>query len=837
MKIYNPIGSKERLVEMFQRVNKIKLNEDLTINNTSNEVVENAFNQLKNNQLKIQNTNNQITDNESFVELNCVDESGNNINFKFRATSSQGEQEGVFNVDNVELIRFAQGKSDGSIFEIDESMLKQFNVQHKNELLEIVSNYVDFDEGKPETDDLYEEAIKLIDKVPYNNGTERLQKHKAYVDEKPTNSNVKVNSPELNKFVNEDDGIEPENQEDDPLAMPNDYDDEENIENDYDDVDKSYMGTLEVGDDEGTPEEQELFNQAFENLMARNKSSKNLNYYPTGPEIEREVERLSGLNKSQEPEDPYSHMAKGKKRVYPAWADKYLGENNLDVDNVEKRYFDKTSSEFKNKIIQKAVEIIDNKFGVKIFSMSKEEYNALVKNVANKIYQSCLMLQNEGEYPSSLEIPKVIEPKKNYPKEQKKRHKIKKLKVQENEEPVSDKNSGKSLNIGDVVTVDGIEGEFQVGVKRVEGKPFLMPFDMSTKKANPHFKIYLTTINSPNLTKVLDFSETEGGFMFENSVVEMSTYRNLNNVDINKHKAVLVHLWSGSPSGVKVALFVPATNNETNERIWTLYPKKPIGFVSYDMVNNPEYAYIEGSAAKEFLRQQGYKIKNDTKMIKRIQESEENDGMSLEPEIDNIEKLAQDREELGDQINGGLGDDKSPLEFEPEQIKLGMKVEMEHTDDPMIALEIALDHLTEDPKYYTVKDDPEASAQANASQEASSDEVNNHPLADILDSDGTEEDLTKNYVGKKGINRAIQNDDKDLTDELLGYKPKNVGEMDEEIVGSNGAESVVGGQSAVGNTDDEYKKYQEYEKKDFNTLPDNDKEEFFNLWKMYKKNQ
>lgn len=30
----------------------------------------------------------------------------------------------------------------------------------------------------------------------------------------------------------------------------------------------------------------------------------------------------------------------------------------------------------------------------------------------------------------------------------------------------------------------------------------------------------------------------------------------------------------------------------------------------------------------------------------------------------------------------------------------GIKVELEHTDDVFTALEIAMDHLTEDPKYY-----------------------------------------------------------------------------------------------------------------------------------------
>jgi hypothetical protein len=34
------------------------------------------------------------------------------------------------------------------------------------------------------------------------------------------------------------------------------------------------------------------------------------------------------------------------------------------------------------------------------------------------------------------------------------------------------------------------------------------------------------------------------------------------------------------------------------------------------------------------------------------------------------------------------------------QIKKGIEVEMEHTDDPKVALKIALDHIKEDPKYY-----------------------------------------------------------------------------------------------------------------------------------------
>jgi hypothetical protein len=38
---------------------------------------------------------------------------------------------------------------------------------------------------------------------------------------------------------------------------------------------------------------------------------------------------------------------------------------------------------------------------------------------------------------------------------------------------------------------------------------------------------------------------------------------------------------------------------------------------------------------------------------------------------------------------------------DPEQLKMGIKVEMEHTDDLKIAEKIARDHLNEDPHYYT----------------------------------------------------------------------------------------------------------------------------------------
>ncbi|TFH43852.1 MAG: hypothetical protein E4H01_11565 [Lysobacterales bacterium] len=54
-----------------------------------------------------------------------------------------------------------------------------------------------------------------------------------------------------------------------------------------------------------------------------------------------------------------------------------------------------------------------------------------------------------------------------------------------------------------------------------------------------------------------------------------------------------------------------------------------------------------------------------------------------------------------DKIHGGKGDKAKPSDFDPDQLKMGIKVEMEHTKDRKLAREIALDHLSEDPRYYT----------------------------------------------------------------------------------------------------------------------------------------
>jgi hypothetical protein len=66
---------------------------------------------------------------------------------------------------------------------------------------------------------------------------------------------------------------------------------------------------------------------------------------------------------------------------------------------------------------------------------------------------------------------------------------------------------------------------------------------------------------------------------------------------------------------------------------------------------------------------------------------------------------------LENALDGGLAQNESPqsiankhnvpLEHIKSELKMGIKVEMEHTNDPKVAARISLDHLYEDPDYYT----------------------------------------------------------------------------------------------------------------------------------------
>ena len=66
-----------------------------------------------------------------------------------------------------------------------------------------------------------------------------------------------------------------------------------------------------------------------------------------------------------------------------------------------------------------------------------------------------------------------------------------------------------------------------------------------------------------------------------------------------------------------------------------------------------------------------------------------------------LEAAGRARRVRGDRIPGGRADRKTDSEFSPTQLRAGSRVEREHTSSPTLAREIAKDHLTESPSYYT----------------------------------------------------------------------------------------------------------------------------------------
>jgi hypothetical protein len=120
--------------------------------------------------------------------------------------------------------------------------------------------------------------------------------------------------------------------------------------------------------------------------------------------------------------------------------------------------------------------------------------------------------------------------------------------------------------------------------------------------------------------------------------------------------------------------------------------------------------YLESKGVKPKLYAAGnrYKLKWEWTKIQQDSipaselEEEDNENRGL------LKILRADLDEVeNDQIKGGKADDKSYSDFDQDQLAKGAKVEMEHTDDPALAKEIAADHLAEFPNYYDALADME----------------------------------------------------------------------------------------------------------------------------------
>lgn len=96
----------------------------------------------------------------------------------------------------------------------------------------------------------------------------------------------------------------------------------------------------------------------------------------------------------------------------------------------------------------------------------------------------------------------------------------------------------------------------------------------------------------------------------------------------------------------------------------------------------------------------GGKCKQSKNVQVEITEVEVDDNVEVEYQAQSLTQPLRTYGSWDEQIPGGLSQGQDPSYFDPDHLQKGQKVEMEHTNDPNVAKEIAMDHLFEDPKYY-----------------------------------------------------------------------------------------------------------------------------------------
>ena len=104
----------------------------------------------------------------------------------------------------------------------------------------------------------------------------------------------------------------------------------------------------------------------------------------------------------------------------------------------------------------------------------------------------------------------------------------------------------------------------------------------------------------------------------------------------------------------------------------------------------------------------GQKPLNEEKMTvkeAKKEKKEEAKEAKISPKFEKMEDALDDAFGIDlmkykDRIKGGKGDKKKPWDFAIKQVIDGIKVELEHTKDKYMALEIVVDHLAENGEYY-----------------------------------------------------------------------------------------------------------------------------------------
>lgn len=341
------------------------------------------------------------------------------------------------------------------------------------------------------------------------------------------------------------------------------------------------------------------------------------------------------------------------------------------------------------------------------------------------------------------------------------------------------------------------------------------------KPVNPELRV-----KSPELEKfVKERSESEKGlegedllkknFSHLNSDMEFKkmaqAYENLLKLAQSKHRAKYVTQTALSSLRDMITDYLNkekglAITDQDVQNFFTNWMDKFSGVVSEEK-DGPCWDDYEMVGMKE---KGGKEVPNCVPKNEEEEEKKEIEPAELDP---------TDTDNDGDFVEGGLGDDAEVSEFEPAQIIKGMEVEMEHTSDPKVALEIAMDHLVELPDYYTRLEKMEKRGEEDLEQgefeKLDGDETNPEEFA--VDREEMEDEFSNYFDDLEKANDELKNN-------MLGFDietPNTSEDYDYAAAERNYADKGA------------YNRYLELDAKDFNNLSDDEKDEFFELWKEF----
>lgn len=138
------------------------------------------------------------------------------------------------------------------------------------------------------------------------------------------------------------------------------------------------------------------------------------------------------------------------------------------------------------------------------------------------------------------------------------------------------------------------------------------------------------------------------------------------------------------------------------------------------------------------------KVNGKNQIIDYSPEIEEAMKQSISGKLDQLDSGIDEQK-----LVGGVGDETPESDVDEEQLEMGKETEKEHTSDKGVAKEIAMDHLTEDPEYYSKLkevegDEQEPEQEAEAEEDEEEDEEADKVLENFDEDESNEDEKLEN---------------------------------------------------------------------------------------------